>query len=164
MRSQLSSDYIQRERANRADGALRTTGAHSASARFPFYWYRLWPIDCLGSCRGLSRSGVLGSSFLAIRLLGGWLRLRALVESGLLPDTHQYDAIIQRLRERLRVTRPIRVLESARVAAPAIIGWLRPVLLVPLSLSGGLTLAQLETIFAHELAHIRRHDYAVNLL
>ncbi len=101
---------------------------------------------------------------LAIRLLGGWLRLRALVGSGWVAESHTYDDIVERLRRRLRVSRPVRVLESTMVCAPAVIGWLRPVLLIPASMSSGLTIAQLETIVAHELAHIRRHDYAVNLL
>jgi len=101
---------------------------------------------------------------LAIRLLGGWLRLRAIVGSGWVSEAHTYDDIIERLRRRLRVSRPVRVLESAVVRAPAVMGWLRPVLLIPASMSTGLTIAQLETILAHELAHIRRHDYAVNLL
>jgi beta-lactamase regulating signal transducer with metallopeptidase domain/HEAT repeat protein len=101
---------------------------------------------------------------LAIRLLGGWLRLRALVASGWVPESNTYGDIVERLRNRLRVSRAVRVLESALVRTPAVIGWLRPVLLIPASMSSGLTSAQLETIIAHELAHIRRHDYAVNLL
>ncbi len=44
------------------------------------------------------------------------------------------------------------------------IGWLRPVILVPVSALAGLTPEQMEAILAHELAHIRRHDYLINLL
>ena len=47
---------------------------------------------------------------------------------------------------------------------PAVIGWLRPVILLPASCLIGLTPGQLESILAHELAHIRRHDYLINLL
>jgi membrane-associated protease RseP (regulator of RpoE activity) len=45
-----------------------------------------------------------------------------------------------------------------------VIGWLRPVVLVPASALSGLTPEQLQAVVAHELAHIRRHDYLVNIL
>ena len=45
-----------------------------------------------------------------------------------------------------------------------VVGWLRPVILLPLAAVTGLSASQLETILAHELAHIRRHDYLLNLL
>ena len=45
-----------------------------------------------------------------------------------------------------------------------VVGWLRPAILLPASALAGLTTQQLEAIIAHELAHIRRHDYLINLL
>ncbi|HJU76305.1 MAG TPA: M56 family metallopeptidase, partial [Gemmatimonadaceae bacterium] len=104
-----------------------------------------------------------GVVILAVRLLGGWLHLRNVVRSGQPPASHIYAALVLQLQQRLRVSRPVRIIESAFVHAPAVIGWLRPVLLIPASMSGGLTVVQLETILAHELAHVRRHDYVVNL-
>jgi hypothetical protein len=57
----------------------------------------------------------------------------------------------------------VRLLESAVVEVPSLIGWLRPVVLLPASALTGLTPRQIEAILAHELAHVRRHDYLVNL-
>ena len=51
-----------------------------------------------------------------------------------------------------------------RVDVPTVIGWLKPVVLLPASALAGLSPNQVEAILAHELAHIRRHDYLVNLL
>jgi Zn-dependent protease with chaperone function len=65
---------------------------------------------------------------------------------------------------RLGVTRPVRVLQSAIVQVPAVIGWLRPVVLLPASALTGLTPLQLDALLAHELAHVRRCDYLVNLV
>jgi hypothetical protein len=56
------------------------------------------------------------------------------------------------------------LLESIRVDVPMVIGYLRPAILLPASALLNLTPQQLEAVLAHELAHIRRHDYAVNLL
>ena len=69
-----------------------------------------------------------------------------------------------RLAQQLRVSRPVRLCKSALVEVPTVIGWLQPVILFPVSAVTGLPAMQLEAILAHELAHIRRHDYLVNLL
>src|SRR5262249_33339444 len=53
---------------------------------------------------------------------------------------------------------------SAAVKALMVIGWIRPLILLPLTAMTGLAELQLQAILAHELAHIRRHDYLVNLL
>lgn len=96
--------------------------------------------------------------------LGGWAQARRLVRSGTRPAPAAWQERLARLATRLRVTRPVRLLESTRVVVPAVVGWLRPVVLVPASALSGLPVAQLEAVLAHELAHVRRHDYLVNLL
>ena len=68
------------------------------------------------------------------------------------------------LRRRLGVERVVRLMHSALVEAPTVIGWLRPVVLVPASCLTGLSTMQIEAVLAHELAHIRRHDYLVSVL
>jgi hypothetical protein len=54
--------------------------------------------------------------------------------------------------------------QSTRAAVPMVVGWLRPVVLVPTAALTGLSTAQLRAVLAHELAHIKRHDAVVNLL
>ena len=66
------------------------------------------------------------------------------------------------LRRRFGISRPVRLLKSALVEVPTVIGWLRPVILLPAACLTGLTPGQLEAILAHELAHVRRFDYLVN--
>lgn len=106
----------------------------------------------------------LGVLALSCRLLGGWLQVERLRRHGVsvpMEDWHQRMAI---LSQRLDIHRPVQLLQSALVEVPTVIGWLRPMILLPASCIVGLTSAQLESILAHELAHIRRHDYLVNLL
>jgi peptidoglycan/xylan/chitin deacetylase (PgdA/CDA1 family) len=81
-----------------------------------------------------------------------------------MPPTRDWQETLARLSGQLRVSRPVRLCVSALVEVPAVIGWLRPVILVPASALTGLSAPQLEALLAHELAHIRRHDYLVNLL
>jgi beta-lactamase regulating signal transducer with metallopeptidase domain len=66
------------------------------------------------------------------------------------------------LRCRLEITRPVLLLKSTLVQVPTVIGWFRPVILLPIATITGLSPEQLDAILAHELAHVRRHDYLVN--
>jgi len=71
---------------------------------------------------------------------------------------------VLRLAKRVGVSRSVRVLVSGLADSPSVVGWLRPVILVPTASFLNLSAAQLEAVLVHELAHIRRHDYLANLL
>jgi beta-lactamase regulating signal transducer with metallopeptidase domain/HEAT repeat protein len=107
---------------------------------------------------------LVGVVILSIRLVSGWLVTRRLSTEGTRPVPQSCRIALARLVVRLRVTRPVRLLESAVIQVPAVIGWLRPVVLLPASALTGLTPLQLDALLAHELAHVRRYDYLVNLL
>jgi beta-lactamase regulating signal transducer with metallopeptidase domain len=72
-------------------------------------------------------------------------------------------AVTERLRRAFFLSAPVRVAMSALVEAPAVLGWLRPVILLPPSALMGLTPKQLEMMIAHELAHLARYDHIVNV-
>lgn len=105
-----------------------------------------------------------GVLLFSIRLVRGWTAARGLRTHGAAPAAAPVRAMLERLVARLRVRRPVELLESALVQVPAVIGWLRPVILVPASALTGLPPQQLELLLAHELAHVRRYDYLVNLV
>jgi uncharacterized protein (TIGR03435 family) len=65
---------------------------------------------------------------------------------------------------RIGVSRRVRVITSGLSQGPATLGALRPVILVPSAVILGLTPQQFEAVLAHELAHIRRHDFLVNVV
>ncbi|MCH7728725.1 MAG: M56 family metallopeptidase, partial [Planctomycetes bacterium] len=96
--------------------------------------------------------------------IGGWYGAVRLRRAGTLPASPQLGEQLKMLVERMRLSRPVRMFESKLVQVPIVVGWLRPVILVPVGLIAGMTPVQIEAILAHELAHIRRHDYLVNLL
>jgi HEAT repeat protein/beta-lactamase regulating signal transducer with metallopeptidase domain len=107
---------------------------------------------------------LLGVAFFSLRLVGGWFYTQRLKSYGTRPLEEGWEQTLLRLCDQLRAPRPARILESALVKVPMVIGWLRPVILMPASALTGLSPQQLEAIIAHELAHIRRHDYLINLL
>jgi beta-lactamase regulating signal transducer with metallopeptidase domain len=65
---------------------------------------------------------------------------------------------------KLGIHRSVRLLESAKVEVPLIIGHFKPYILLPIGTVNGLSPQQIEAILVHELAHIKRHDFLVNLL
>jgi beta-lactamase regulating signal transducer with metallopeptidase domain len=107
---------------------------------------------------------VLGVAVLSLRLVGGWAVARRVVTQALTPVGAELQHVAAQVASRLNVRRAVRVCESASVAVPIMIGWLRPVIVLPAAVLAVLPLAQLEALLAHEFAHIRRHDYLVNLL
>lgn len=107
---------------------------------------------------------IAGVSMLSLRLLTGWVWVQRLRTRGNAPAADQWQKMATRLSRRLHIGRAITLLESTLVEVPTVIGWLKPVVLLPASALGALSPQQLEAILAHEFAHIRRHDYLVNLL
>jgi len=107
---------------------------------------------------------LLGVTLLSLRLVGGWVRAQRTARRNAQPAAAQWQRAVARLSDALRLRRGIALLESAAVEVPTVIGWLRPVILLPVSTLSGLSPEQLEMILAHELAHIRRHDFLVNLM
>ncbi|MCY2932103.1 MAG: M56 family metallopeptidase [Planctomycetota bacterium] len=105
-----------------------------------------------------------GVAMLSLWQLAGWIAATRLKRLALRPREAGLADVVASLAEAMRVTRPVRVLESALVRVPTVVGWLRPAILVPLGLAAGLAPQQVQAILAHELAHVRRYDYLVNLL
>jgi GWxTD domain-containing protein len=104
-----------------------------------------------------------GVIFFELRALGGCLALWRWRRTGVCHTAAEWQTRLSELASGLRVARPVVLLQSSLAEAPSVIGHLRPVILMPLGLLTGLPAAQIETILLHELAHIRRHDYLVNM-
>jgi beta-lactamase regulating signal transducer with metallopeptidase domain len=105
-----------------------------------------------------------GVLVLSVRLLGGWLSTRRLRSTGITAPAPEWQHTFDRLARRLRVPRGVQLLVSAVVDVPVVVGWLRPIVLVPIGAFTGLPPDYVTALLAHELAHVRRRDYLVNLL
>ena len=105
-----------------------------------------------------------GVLLLAVVHLSGWARARSLGKNGTRALPREWQGRLDRLFALAGLARSIRVLVSERVTVPTVVGWLRPIVLVPASSFTELTASDLELILIHELAHIRRHDVLINYL
>jgi uncharacterized protein (TIGR03435 family) len=101
---------------------------------------------------------------LCLRLIASWISAEHLRTRKVRLAPVEWQQTLDRLKQRIRISRPVRLLVSARVNTPMVVGWLRPVVLTPIGALAGLPPEQMEALLLHELAHIRRHDYLVNML
>jgi beta-lactamase regulating signal transducer with metallopeptidase domain len=109
-------------------------------------------------------SWLVGVTLLSLRLLGGWVMTRRLVDGARTPAAPGIRGLARRVAKRLALARLVDVFESPTIAVPMMVGWIKPCVILPTAALAGLTPVQVEALLAHELAHVRRHDYLVNLL
>lgn len=112
----------------------------------------------------ITSAWLLGVLVFSIYHLLGFARLKRLISSKNVLTNKNLEKIVFDVSQRLQIQRRIKIFQSERIQMPAVMGWLKPVLLVPASFFMGLDQKYIESILIHELAHIRRHDYLANMI
>ncbi|MEI9917297.1 MAG: M56 family metallopeptidase [Bacteroidota bacterium] len=79
------------------------------------------------------------------------------------PVQAEWLELVKQLSSSLNITRAVTMAEAA-ITSPMVVGFMKPMILFPVGLLSGLTTEQVETILVHELSHVRRHDYIINLV
>jgi beta-lactamase regulating signal transducer with metallopeptidase domain/sporulation protein YlmC with PRC-barrel domain len=132
-----------------APAALAGASAQPAQANRALVWLvELW---------------FLGVLLFSLRTFGGILLVERLRRKSAAPLPRALLIRCHELQWTLGLERVVRYCESVHVAAPAVVGWFRPVVMLPVSVVTGLSEAQLRAVIAHELAHIKRFDAFLNL-
>lgn len=104
---------------------------------------------------------VCGVAVLSLRAVLHWRGLNRLIRQGMtLPG---WSERLQQLCAQFGLGK-VGLLYSARIETPTLVGWIRPVILLPAAVALGFPAAQIELILAHELGHLRRWDHVVNLV
>jgi bla regulator protein blaR1 len=106
---------------------------------------------------------LIGAAILLIRFAGGWLITERLRWQSSVVMDREWRARFGVMLAKMNIARSIEFRQSARIVTPMVVGALRPVVLIPAGLLTGFSTSQIEAILAHELAHIRRNDYLLNL-
>ena len=132
---------------HRAPALVRTAFDRSASDDLP------WLVE----------AWLIGVAFFSLRTAGGFLLLERERRKQSAAVGDRLLATCQALQRRLGLDRAIRYVECRWLQAPAVIGWFRPVVLLPITALTGLSEDQLQAVIAHELAHIKRLDPFVNV-
>jgi len=135
--------------------AAAPSGSHApvATTRSEQATWTLWLVE----------AWFLGVLLLSLRTAGGLLLIERMRRKEIKAVGADLYARCMALQRRMGLERVIRYCECHRLDAPAVLGWFRPVVLLPVRALTGLSEAQIEAVIAHELAHIRRLDCFVNL-
>ncbi|MHA4737378.1 M56 family metallopeptidase [Dyadobacter sp. MSC1_007] len=107
---------------------------------------------------------LIGSGILLLRFAGGWIFTERLRFKAKIVMDKEWRARFGVITAKMNISKAIEFRETAKIVTPMVIGALSPVVLIPIGLLSGFSTAQVEAILAHELAHIRRNDYLVNML
>jgi GWxTD domain-containing protein len=106
---------------------------------------------------------VVGVGMCCAGQFAGWISILRMRRRGVCRAAELWQNEIARLSARLRVSRPVILLESSLAEAPAVLGHFQPLILIPAGLLTGMTAGEIEAILLHELAHVRRADFLMNL-
>lgn len=105
-----------------------------------------------------------GVAIMAIRLAASTLQLTAFRSTGNGPADEDLVALLPKLKIQLQIPQQVTLRSSVKAKVPMVIGIFRPVILLPAAITNHLSMQELETIVLHELAHIKRHDFLINIL
>ena len=104
-----------------------------------------------------------GIIFFLLKLMGGLIYSERIKFRGIKPLPETWNKRFSLLKSKLEVKRQVEIVESYLARVPMVIGYFKPVILIPLGALSGIPNDQLEAIIAHELAHIKRHDFLINI-
>jgi len=99
-----------------------------------------------------------------IVILSGYAKLKRLKNEYTLPIPAEWKAVFDLTLSQLKLNKTVKFYLSTKVNVPLVIGYFKPVVLFPIALATQLDLKQVEAILIHELSHIRRNDYLINLV
>lgn len=112
----------------------------------------------------ISMAYLLLMVFLSVRWLLGYRQTQRIRHQGLQKMPAEWRLFVQRIAAQLNIKKTVRVFLSEQVSTPLTIGFLKPIILVPVASINHLSTEQMEAVLLHELAHIKRYDYLVNIL
>ncbi|MCC7318712.1 MAG: M56 family metallopeptidase, partial [Bacteroidales bacterium] len=104
-----------------------------------------------------------GMIFMALRMSGGYFLAYRFRRVGVVGVGHEWEQRLKQIGDALHVKTKVVLLESVKITVPMVVGILKPCIILPLGTLSRLPFDQVEMILAHELAHIKRADFMVNI-
>lgn len=107
---------------------------------------------------------LMGMMVFTLRFLGGLAYTQRLKHSQHSPMAFEWEEVMNEIITQFKITQRIQLVESKLVNVPMVIGYLKPMILLPFGVVNQLSISEVEAVLAHELAHIKRYDYLVNII
>ncbi len=102
--------------------------------------------------------------FTCSRFIKNYRYVQVIKKYGLSKTSYEWRNYVQKISPLLGIKRKVKVWLSEFVSSPVTIGWIKPIILLPVAALNNLTPQQVETLLLHELAHIKRYDFLLNLI
>lgn len=99
-----------------------------------------------------------------LRFIRNYRYVQVIRQYGLSRIDPEWRLFVNSVAERMGIRKPVHIWLSEFVTSPVTVGWLKPVILVPIAAINNLNTQQMEAVLLHELSHIRRYDYIINLV
>lgn len=106
---------------------------------------------------------LIGMSVFALRFLGGLAYVQQLKYQYNRPVDKKFALLLNQIQQKMQLKKVVALVESTKIRVPMTIGHLKPMILLPAGALLALSPTQIEAVLAHELAHIKRNDFLVNL-
>lgn len=100
----------------------------------------------------------------ALRLFRNWQYVQQIKTTGQTRAHADHRLFVQKIAFLLGISKKVKLAVSTLVSSPVTVGYLKPVILLPVAAMNQLTIAQVEAVLLHELSHIRRCDYMMNFI
>jgi bla regulator protein blaR1 len=99
-----------------------------------------------------------------VRLMAGLKGIHHLKRTKIFDAGTYWQNKVNELSRQLYIKQSVQILQSGMAKIPMVIGHFKPIILMPLGMLNHLSLTEVEAILSHELAHIKRRDYLVNII
>jgi beta-lactamase regulating signal transducer with metallopeptidase domain len=103
-------------------------------------------------------------AFPAVRLFRNWKFVQKIKQEGQQKAHLEHRLFVHKVSFLLGISKKVKVVLSTLITSPVTVGYLKPVVLLPVAALNNLSPAQVEAILLHELSHIRRYDYLLNFV
>lgn len=104
---------------------------------------------------------IAGLVFNMLKMAMGWNNIYCIRQN---ITSSGFQGLVNELTVKMGIKKHIQVAFSELINVPCIVGYLKPLILLPCAISSYLTAEEISAILMHELAHAKRNDYLVNLI
>ena len=106
----------------------------------------------------------VGMVFFLIRLLGGLIYIQHLKTNQLYAIEKRWQIKMEKILKKTPINKSVKLFESGLVKVPIVIGYLKPLILMPIGAINNMSEQEVEAILSHEIAHVLRNDYILNIV
>jgi len=107
---------------------------------------------------------IVGMAFFLLKVLGSFIWMKRLLTRASPLEDITINSLIRNIKLVLGINKSLQIRSSSWIKSPVILGFIRPTILFPIGLVEGLSMEEVEAILYHELAHLKRNDFVINII